>query len=241
MMVNCTILCLKNKTTASSSHSILPYIYLLVLILVLISGCAGKKEPGMEIKPEKIPEELTEGQKRIAAWHRMLRKMSNAPEMEQLITVNSFFNRLEFVDDRILWGKKDYWSTPREMLLKNGGDCEDFATAKYFSLRRLKIPANRMRLTYVKVLRLKQPHMVLSYYAEPTADPLILDSLVKTILPASKRNDIIPIYSFNSEGLWLTMKEKSIPLDRPEILTLWRDLQFRFTREAIADPLFSDE
>ena len=107
---------------------------------------------------------LTPEQERIAAWHKLMHDKRNAPEMEKLETVNSFFNQLEFVADRILWGRDDYWATPQEMLLKNGGDCEDFATAKYFTLRQLKIPDEKMNLTYVKVLRLKQPHMVLSYY-----------------------------------------------------------------------------
>ena len=64
---------------------------------------------------------------------------------------------------------------------------EDFATAKYFTLRQLDIPDEKMRLIYVKSLKLKQPHMVLGYYAEATADPLILDNLVKEILSASER------------------------------------------------------
>ena len=218
---------------------LLSFIFL-VLFLALMSGCAARKEePGMEVEPEAAPEiELTRGQKRIAAWHKLMNEKRNASEMEKLETVNRFFNLLEFVDDRILWGKDDYWATPRQMLLKNGGDCEDFATAKYFTLRQLKIPEYKMRLTYVKVLRLKQPHMVLNYYVEPTADPLILDSLVKTILSASEREDLVPIYSFNGQGLWLAKKEKSILLGRSESLSSWLDLQLRFTREALADPLF---
>jgi predicted transglutaminase-like cysteine proteinase len=200
-----------------------------------MNGCAGKKkEPEIAVPaPER---ELTQGQKRIAAWHELIFEMHNAPEMKKLETVNNFFNRLEFVDDRILWRKEDYWATPQEMLLKNGGDCEDFATAKYFTLRQLEIPDDRMRLTYVKVVRLKKPHMVLSYYREPSADPLILDSLVKKIVPASERKDLVPIYSFNGQGLWLAKKKGSQQLGRSEQLNLWRDLQLRFIREAIASP-----
>ena len=211
-------------------------LFMLVLLLALISGCAAKKkEPEIDVKPELVPKiELTPEQKRIAAWHKLMLEKSNAPEMEKLETVNSFFNQLEFLDDRLLWGKDDYWATPQEMLIKNGGDCEDFATAKFFTLRQLKIPDNKMRLTYVKVLRLEKPHMVLSYYREPTADPLILDSLVMEILSASERKDLIPIYSFNGQGLWLAKKQNSVHLGRAERLSLWQDLQFRFIQEAIA-------
>jgi len=214
-------------------------LFIPVLLLALMSGCAAKKkEPERAVRPQPTQEiQLSPAQKRIAAWHRLMLTMRNAPDMEKLERVNNFFNQLEFVDDPILWGKDDYWATPREMLFKNGGDCEDFATAKYFTLRQLKIPDDRMRMTYVKVIRLKQPHMVLSYYPEPTADPLILDILVKRILPASQRKDLFPIYSFNGQGLWLAKKGESLPLGRSERLNIWRDLQLKFTRDAIAAPL----
>jgi predicted transglutaminase-like cysteine proteinase len=212
--------------------------FILVLLLALMSGCAAKKkEPEMAVEPEPVPPiELTPGQKRIAAWHKLMLEKLDAPEMEKLESVNSFFNQLEFVDDKILWGVDDYWATPQQMLIKNGGDCEDFATAKYFTLRQLKIPDNKMRLTYVKALQFKRPHMVLSYFRDATTDPLILDSLVKEILSSSERRDLIPIYSFNGQGLWLARKQDSVHLGRSERLSLWQDLQFRFIQEAVAAP-----
>jgi predicted transglutaminase-like cysteine proteinase len=123
------------------------------------------------------------------------------------------------------------------MLASNGGDCEDFATAKYFTLRQLDIPDEKMRLIYVKSLKLKQPHMVLGYYAEATADPLILDNLVKEILSASERPDLIPIYSFNGQGLWLAKQESTDRLGGSERLSLWQELQLRFNQEAVAGPM----
>jgi predicted transglutaminase-like cysteine proteinase len=212
--------------------------FVLVLFLALMSGCAAKKkEPGMAIEPEPVPKiEIDPGQQRIAAWHALMHEKRHVSDMEKLEAVNSFFNQLEFVDDRLLWGKNDYWATPQQMLIKNGGDCEDFATAKYFTLRQLKIPDNKMRLTYVKALRLKEPHMVLSYYIQPTTDPLILDSLITEILSASERKDLIPIYSFNGQGLWLAKKQDSVHLGKAERLSLWQDLQFRFIQDAIAAP-----
>jgi len=202
-----------------------------VILLVLLSGCGAKK---------KAPEEAVEldpGQQRVADWHALVRQKQDAPEMEKLISVNSFFNKLKFVSDQIHWGKEDYWATPQEMLISNGGDCEDFATAKYFTLRNLKIPDEKMRLTYVKSLRLKQPHMVLSFYQVSTAEPLVLDSLVDEILSASKRQDLIPIYSFNGQGYWLTRKQSSDRLGGPGNLSLWQELRQRFSQEAIAAPI----
>lgn len=206
-------------------------VLLLVVVFFFMSGCGAKK---------KAPEEaaaLDPGQQRIADWQALMREKRTAPDMEKLESVNNFFNQLEFVDDLLHWGKTDYWATPQEMLATNGGDCEDFATAKYFTLRQLQIPDEKMRLIYVKALRLEQPHMVLSYYDAPETDPLVLDSLVKTILRASERPDLIPIYSFNGNGYWIARKQRSDHIGGAERLSLWQELQIRFSQEAIAAPI----
>ena len=204
---------------------------MLLMALLLFSGCGAKKKtPEAEVK-------LDPGRQRIADWHALILETRDASEIEKLESVNSFFNQLEFVDDLYHWGKDDYWATPREMLASNGGDCEDFATAKYFTLRQLDIPDEKMRLIYVKSLKLKQPHMVLGYYAEATADPLILDNLVREILSAPERPDLIPIYSFNGQGLWLAKQESTDRLGGSERLSLWQELQLRFNQEAVAGPM----
>lgn len=204
---------------------------MLVVFLFFMSGCGAKR---------KVTEEaaaLDTGQQRIADWYALIKEKRDASEIEKLNSVNYFFNQLEFVDDLSHWGKDDYWATPQEMLVSNGGDCEDFATAKYFTLRQLDIPDEKLRLVYVKSLKLKQPHMVLSYYAEPTTAPLILDNLIRTILFASQRTDLIPVYSFNAQGLWLTKEERSERLGGAERLSLWQALQSRFNQEVLAAPL----
>jgi hypothetical protein len=63
------------------------------------------------------------------------------------------------------------------------------------------VPIQRLRITYVKSVSLNQAHMVLAYYPEPNAEPLILDNLENQVKPASQRPDLIPVYSFNDEDL----------------------------------------
>lgn len=115
-----------------------------------------------------------------------------------------FFNdRLLFRDDRVIWNQGDYWASPIEALRKGAADCEDYAIAKYLTLRQLGVASEKLRITYVKALRLNQAHMVLTYYPTPTAIPLVLDNLTGKIQPATQRTDLLPVYSFNGEGLWL--------------------------------------
>ncbi len=169
-------------------------------------------------------------ERRIIAWRNMVEDTQGKGVIDQLNAVNDFFNMMGFVNDIDLWGKNDYWATPVEFLGKGAGDCEDFTIAKYFALRELGVPDDKLRLVYVKAITLNQHHMVLAYYHKPTSVPVILDNLNKTILPAIKRPDLLPIYSFNAENLWLS-KEKG----RGELvggssrLSLWTDLNNRLS------------
>lgn len=166
-----------------------------------------------------------EAQERLGDWQLLLQEQSGRREAEQLHAVNRFFNlRLRFRDDSELWGVEDYWATPVEALHLGAGDCEDFAIAKYFTLRQLGIPPDKLRITYVKALQLDQAHMVLTYYPHPAAVPLVLDNLIDAIEPATQRTDLRPVYSFNAEGLWLPGRGNGKRVGDSKRLSRWQDL-----------------
>ena len=147
---------------------------------------------------------------RVLAWMLLLKDSRRLPVKEKLARVNSFFNRLPNVSDMRQWLVNDYWATPFELLIVNGGDCEDFVIAKYFSLRELKVSEQKMRITYVKSFMPDHSivsHMVLSYYPCPQCEPLVLDNLTNSILPASKRKDLVPVFSFQGYDL-ISSREK---------------------------------
>jgi len=141
---------------------------------------------------------------RLHQWEKIANLKQTISNANKLKLVNSFFNQAKFIPDIKHWGKEDYWATPLELLATNGGDCEDYSIAKYFTLREMGVPIEKMKITYVKAVKLNQAHMVLAFYSEPGAEPLILDNLINDIKPASKRTDLVPVYSFNGEGLWLS-------------------------------------
>lgn len=169
---------------------------------------------------------------RLTGWRDILVNPKNKKlaEREKLEFVNDFMNQMPFVDDLTHWGKDDYWATPIEFLSTDGGDCEDFSIAKYFTLRELGVPDDRLRITYVKELVLyRQAHMVLAYFPSPDAEPLILDNINKTILPAGSRPDLLPVYSFNGSNLWLAKEQggRAQQVGPSDRIGHWRDLQAR--------------
>jgi len=161
------------------------------------------------------------------------------PEAEKLKRINEFFNRrLQFVDDAALWQQADYWASPLEMVGKGAGDCEDFAIMKYFALKELGVSAEKLRMSYVKAKiggsssNITQAHMVLTYYPSPDAEPMILDNLITEIRPASRRPDLTPVFSFNSEGIFTgSGSQPSGSIDR---LSRWKDVLLRMQSDGIA-------
>ena len=131
--------------------------------------------------------------RRLQAWQQLVNDSYDLPEKLKLIKVNNFFDEVNFVSDLKHWHKKDYWATPIEFLATDGGDCEDFVIAKYFTLLALGVSKKKLYLTYVKAIRLNQAHMVLTYFKTPKSIPLVLDNLNDRILPATQRRDLIPV------------------------------------------------
>lgn len=144
-----------------------------------------------------------QAKQRLLDWQSLINDDQSSNDLERLQKVNDFFNRQEFISDLLLWKDKDYWATPVEFLAQNGGDCEDFSIAKYFTLKKLGVDENKLNLTYAKAVELNQAHMVVTYYGQPDDEPLILDNLIDEIKPASLRPDLLPVFSFNGIGLWL--------------------------------------
>jgi predicted transglutaminase-like cysteine proteinase len=167
---------------------------------------------------------------RIDAWKRFaLERTGGATQERALIeAVNGLLNRLRFVDDQAHWGEVDYWATPAESIGSGGADCEDYAIAKYYLLRELGVPTLRLRLVYVRAVRLDQAHMVLAYYPRPEAEPLVLDNLEQTVRQASERPDLVPVYSFNDEAIWVETRGR---IGSPQQIRNWSLLLERLRRE----------
>jgi len=169
---------------------------------------------------------------RVIEWQGLVDKNLASSDQDKLQAVNLFFNRNRFLTDLEHWNKEDYWATPIEFISTKGGDCEDFAIAKYITLRALEIPDEKLRITYVKSLRLNQAHMVLTYYSSPRAVPMVLDNLINEIQPATSRTDLKPIYSFNGDGLWMAkMRGEGQRVGGADDLDMWKDFIVRLQRE----------
>ncbi len=171
-------------------------------------------------------------QRRILIWDQLIESTKGKRTLVKLKIVNDFFNKLPYRLDKKHWGKKDYWATPFEFMGTGAGDCEDYAIAKYYTLRKLGVPEDKLRITYVKYLKKRskyeQAHMVLTYQHKANSTPVVLDNINKKLRLASKRTDLKPIYSFNAQGLWKAKnKGKSSQRIGKNNLKSWKNLVSR--------------
>lgn len=179
-------------------------------------------------------------QQTIGELRILFNQLEQTSEQDKLKKINEFVNHKIriFGNDIDIWGKSDYWATPLESFGREAGDCEDYSIAKYLLLRELGVPNDKLRLTYVRAQiggphsKIFQAHMVLSYYAVPNAEPLILDNMISDVRIASRRTDLKPIFGFNSEGLWVGNSSSSRG-DSSAHLSRWRDLLERAKNEGI--------
>ncbi len=136
----------------------------------------------------------------VQAWKSHLQGMKDLSASEQIDAVNKYINSVRYVEDNVNYNKSDYWATPIEFLTR-GGDCEDFAIAKYASLRALGFSTDQMRIAIVQDKVKNVPHAILIVYEGGKAH--VLDNQDAHVRNADDINRYKPIFSLNSNNWWL--------------------------------------
>lgn len=211
--------------------------HLLCVAAALSAGLLAPNAIGFDSK--KLAQQMLvrygeRGVRALEQWFKMLEAQDGKPLNQQLSAVNDFWNEhlLAGLDPQI-WLQADYWATPLESLGRGAGDCEDFVIGKYFSLRRLGVPSRQMRFIYVRARAggvgstQSVAHMVLGFYETPQSDPIVLDNLVGSLQKASQRSDLTPVFSFDTEGVYVG-GTRSASSDR---INRWQGLLVRMRQE----------
>ena len=169
-------------------------------------------------------------------WELMVNRANpEGTHLEKLETVNQFFNsRMIYAKDIQVWGIKEFWATPFEFMCKGAGDCEDYAIAKFFTLKEVGVPERNLNIMYGKRIHFGTAHMVLGYYRTPEAVPLILDNITDMITLECERPDLRLSLGFNTYGLWPAGQygKGGAMLAAPR-LREWRNLQTRLAAVGI--------
>lgn len=138
----------------------------------------------------------------------MVSQVKAAPNtIEQISRVQIIGNSaLRYEEDIRLYGKSDYWATPREALSHRAGDCEDSAILKMAMLVALGFPEEQMFLTVGQELVSRRPHAVLT--VEHDGELYVLDQLSSNAVKMSEYRDFSPIVTLSKNNSWIHGKLK---------------------------------
>jgi predicted transglutaminase-like cysteine proteinase len=134
----------------------------------------------------------------LQQWARFVAGLKVQSPLRQLEAVNEYVNRTAYQEDASRYGMNDYWATPREFLGRSG-DCEDYAFAKYLSLRKLGWRADQLRIVVLMHHQRREIHAVLVAYANGTA--YVLDNLHNRVVEHAALPHYQPYFSIN-EHAW---------------------------------------
>ena len=136
----------------------------------------------------------------IGKWKALVANLRDASLESKLHKINNWGNAHPYIVDQLNWGMIDYWETPYEFMQVNG-DCEDYAIAKYYSLRAAGVPAEQMRIIVLQDLNLGGIiHAILTVY--DGSKMWVLDNQIAQVKDAMSIYHYRPIYGVNEDQWW---------------------------------------
>lgn len=136
----------------------------------------------------------------LREWETFVDSIRGLPFATQLQRINDYANNKRYVLDLENYRLEDYWAVAREFLY-NGGDCEDYAITKLFSLRWLGVKTDRLRIVVLQDTNLRIPHAVLAVY--DNTDIHILDNQTRQVVSHRDIVHYVPVYSINETQWWI--------------------------------------
>lgn len=130
----------------------------------------------------------------VTQWLTFLDSLRGQSRDQQLAAVNEYMNHIAYISDQENYGVADYWATPAEFLAR-GGDCEDYAIAKYASLKILGFDVSQMQVVVLYNQERGERHAVLAM--ENEGHTLILDNLSQQIADSASLSNYQPIYAIS--------------------------------------------
>ncbi len=162
-------------------------------------------DDGLDPRRSPMPEPV------LKQWRALLEWYPSMEPAEKLRAISAFFSSWPGKSDMELYGQEEYWATPAEFIRHGGGDCEDYAIAKYFALRMLGWPTKDMWLVLVSDTKRQAAHAVLAVRLGKTV--FVLDNLSRPkdlIMPHDRYGkQYIPRFALNEDGLWAYLQKET--------------------------------
>ncbi len=137
---------------------------------------------------------------KVLKWRQEIARLRPLVPRDQIRELNKFANNIvRYAKDRAVHGVQDHWASPLQFL-QQSGDCEDYATLKFFSLLELGFSNDALRVAVVRDRKRKILHAVVTVQIE--GETLVLDNLFDHPVAHHHMLSYVPIYSFNLNTQW---------------------------------------
>jgi len=128
-----------------------------------------------------------------------------------LSAVNRYYNSFPYIPDQVAGKPWDDWESPL-IFLQRSGDCEDYAIAKYLTLRLLGVPETQMAILIMREPVRGIDHAVLLVAAEGRL--IVLDNL-RGLARFEAYGDYQPLFVLTDTYSWRVRALSPAPLLQP--------------------------
>jgi predicted transglutaminase-like cysteine proteinase len=143
-------------------------------------------------------------------WKQLVAQIRALPLRARIEMVNNIFNRVPYVPAEVNWHDVAYWETPYEFLAR-GGQCQDYAIAKYLALLESGVPETALRFVVVHDNQVQLDHAITLVDVDGVS--LALDNQLAGVTPAEVlRQRYSPYYALNGQGWWSYMSPSAMPV-----------------------------
>ena len=132
-------------------------------------------------------------------WSALIDDLKSRPLPARVARANDYFNAIPYVPAMKNWGDVGYWETPYEFLAR-GGQCQDYAIAKYFALKASGVPENDMRFVVVRDIQRSLDHAIL--IVAVNGQDYVLDNQNTKVESLSDEHRYRAYYAINNTGWW---------------------------------------
>jgi len=164
------------------------------------------------------------------AWMRQLEPYRHATIAEKGKAVDGLVDStVTYTSDMETSGMREYWASPLETINSKKGDCEDFAILKYYAMRYLDVPADRLYIVGVGVhgseglnhatlivdtAEERQPNFIQRWFEKPqphvpSFSILEDDNTKDGKLLDMKTTNYRPFYALNENNIWMLETPKA--------------------------------
>lgn len=135
-----------------------------------------------------------------AQFLRLINAVKSKSGRVQLEEANQGVNQsVRYVSDLAQFGELDRWSAALSTFATGKGDCEDYAIAKYVTLREAGFPKEDLRILLVRDRTVRQDHAVLA--ARRDGRWLILDNRWSALREDTAELNFVPLFAINDSGV----------------------------------------